>query len=121
MLSSIVVYTEIISGREKEMSSTFFYAHFKELKLDPSAKLFVKVVEEHQLLLLHTDKFIKNLYISSTREYIKLSDNYFDMIAHKTYKVTLDKKYNLREFKQSLFFRSYVQIHTDIAIDVVYE
>jgi len=73
------------------------------------------------MLLLRTNKFIKNLYISSSREYIKLSDNYFDMIANKTYKVFLDNKYNIREFKSTLVFRSYVQIHTDLVIDVVYE
>lgn len=65
------------------------------------------------MLILRTDKFIKNLYISSTKEYIKLSDNYFDMIANKKYKVRLDSKnkVKLENIKQTLVFRSYLQIH----------
>lgn len=64
------------------------------------------------MLVVRTDKFIKNLYISSTKEYIKLSDNYFDMIANKKYKVHLDSKTKLEDIKESLVFRSYMQIHS---------
>jgi len=49
------------------MSSTHFFVPFKTLALDASAKLFVKVIENQNLLVLHTDKFIKNLYISSSK------------------------------------------------------
>lgn len=47
------------------------------------------------MLVVRTDKFIKNLYISSRREYLKLSDNYFDMIADKVYKIAIDGKANI--------------------------
>jgi hypothetical protein len=61
------------------------------LELNPKAKLFVKADHESGVLLLHTDKFIKNLYISGLKgEYLKFSDNYFDMIANRVYKVFLD-------------------------------
>ena len=75
------------------MTSTYFYMPFKSLKLDSTAKLYIKRYYEEGILLLHTDKFIKNLYISSEKhEYIKLSDNYFDMIANRTYKVSLGEE-----------------------------
>lgn len=77
------------------MSSTFFYANFKNLKIDPMAKLYVKLLPEFNILKLSTDKFIKNLYISSSKQYIKLGDNYFDMIANKVYKVVLDGIFSL--------------------------
>lgn len=47
------------------------------------------------MLIVSTDKFIKNLYISHSSQYIKLSDNYFDMIANKKYKILLDKRHKL--------------------------
>jgi hypothetical protein len=49
------------------MSSTFFYANFKNLKIDPMAKLYVKLLPEFNIIKLSTDKFIKNLYISSSK------------------------------------------------------
>lgn len=42
------------------------------------------------------------------------------MIASKSYKIVLDGKYRMGEWKDSLVFRSYVQIHSDLVIDVVY-
>lgn len=66
------------------------------MNLDHTAQLYVKIIDESNLLILKTDKFIKNLYISSTKDYIKLSDNYFDMIANKVYKVRLNNKYKLQ-------------------------
>lgn len=44
---------------------------------------------EFNLIKVSTDKFIKNLFIGNTQEYVKLSNNYFDLVAHKEMKVTL--------------------------------
>lgn len=96
---------------------------FKSLKLDPTAKLYVKRYYETGMLLLHTDKFIKNLYISSEKhEYVKLSDNYFDMIANKTYKVWLDREQKgTKSIFEALRFRSYIQIHTKEKLQIIFE
>lgn len=80
------------------MWSTTFLHPYKMLKLHPST-LYVKLVPEYNLLYLRTDKFIKNLFMSHSSQYIKLSDNYFDMIAHKEYKVKLSDEYKLEEIK----------------------
>ena len=82
----MVVHMEIIAGRKMEMESTFFYHSFKDLKL-PKAKLYVKYDEEFNIITVKTDTFIKNLFISNTERYIKLSDNYFDLIANREVKV----------------------------------
>lgn len=42
IINEIVLYTEIVAGREKEMWSTTFFEVFKNLKLEPS-KLYVKL------------------------------------------------------------------------------
>jgi hypothetical protein len=49
------------------MVNTHFFVPFIDLSLDSTAKLFVKIIEEQNLLILKTDKFLKNLYISSTK------------------------------------------------------
>ena len=63
------------------------------------------------MLIVWTDKFIKNLYISHSSQYLKFSDNYFDMIAKKKYRILLNEKYKLKELKSGLVYRSYMQIH----------
>ena len=71
------------------MWSTAFFKKFKDLSLDSSAQLFVKYNKDYGMIFLRTDKFIKNLQITCRKEYVKLSDNYFDMIAGKVYKVSI--------------------------------
>jgi len=75
---------------------------------------------------------LKNLYISSNNgEYLKFSDNYFDMIAGVKYITKLKvrespegnkitEKLSERDFKKNLVYRSYLQIHADTIIDLVY-
>lgn len=124
---SVVVYTEIVAGRNQEMWSTAFFVPFKDLKLDSSAKLFVKYFPEYNLIEVRTDKFIKNLYISSSEEYLKLSDNYFDMVAEKVYKIKVLPAQSgktapqLSALRGKLVFRSYVQIHGEERLEVVEE
>ena len=124
---SVVVYSEIISGRHKEMWSTFFFKRFKELKLDTTAKLYVKYQTEFNMIQLKTDKFLKNVFISCSSSYLKLSDNYFDMIAGKTYKVFLMPNHNgektpsLAELKDKLVFRSYIQSYAKDKLEIVFE
>ena len=78
-------------------------------------------------MYLRTDKFIKNLYISCKDRYIKMSDNYFDMIANKNYKVfVLPNHYGeqaptLTDLEHCFQFRSYVQIYSSSALEVIQE
>ena len=94
MTVETITYCEIIAGRNTIMLSTAFSKPFKDLKLDPTAKLFVHYDLDYGVLVLRTDKVIKNLFIGSTFKYIKLSDNYFDMIPNKIYKVSLMGSHN---------------------------
>ena len=95
------------------MWSTTFLQPFKFLKLQPS-KLYVRYNPDLNLILLKTDKFIKNLYISHSEQYIKLSDNYFDMLPNTEKKVTIKKSRleNLESFIEKLkvitLFDSYI-------------
>ena len=79
------------------------------------------------MITLRTDKVIKNLFISHPDEYLKFSDNYFDMVPDKKYKVSLlsahygQPKPKIADLKSKIVYRSYVQIHTDQSMVVVEE
>jgi hypothetical protein len=73
------------------------------------------------MLLLSTDKFLKNVYIGSNQGYIRFSDNYFDMVKERKYKVKISGGVRLRDVKRSLVFRTYIQIHeVGVELNVVY-
>jgi hypothetical protein len=80
-LDEIVLHMEVIAGRSLEMTSTKYFVAYKNLRLDVTAKLYIHVSNADNLLVMSTDKFIKNVYISSSKGYIRFTDNYFDMIA----------------------------------------
>ena len=123
----VIVYMEIIAGRNKEMWTTATFYPFKDLSLDPSAKLFVSYNTEFDIITLRTDKVIKNLYISHPDEYLKFSDNYFDLVPGRSYKVSLlpshygEEKIKLAKLKEKMLYRSYIQIHTNTNLEVVEE
>ncbi len=115
----------LISGKEKTavlhtsvtlnhdptyyMYSTHFFKHFKELVLPKDAKLKVKYDIAAGKMTLSSDKLLKNVFISSSKEYLKLSDNYFDLVPGHQIQVTVKNKGGLKEFKDSLRFMSYLQ------------
>ena len=122
-----VVYTEIIAGRNQEMWSTSFFSPFNKLELDPSARLYVNYNTEFNTISLRTDKVIKNLFISHPDEYLKFSDNYFDLVPKRSYRVTLLPSHygktalNLGNLKHKLMYRSYIQIHSQDKLQVIIE
>lgn len=72
---------------------------------------------------MSTDKFIKNLFISNTERYLRLSDNYFDLIANREVKLRVkgkkDEEINLSILKETMKFRGYQQIHDDQELSVI--
>ena len=52
-----------------------------------------------------SDKLIKNLYIYNSKEYIKLSDNYFDLVPNVFVTVTL-RDCKLADIKDTMKYMS---------------
>lgn len=69
---------------------------------------------------MSSDYVIRNLYISHKEMYIKLSDNYFDVVPGEDYIVTL-KDLTVSQVKEGLVFRSYVQTYTSGDLTVKFE
>jgi hypothetical protein len=87
-LSSIVVYGEV-TANGKTTSNTFTLVDFKTLTLE-KGKLKVKYHPNNKTLTLETNKFLKNLFIGlKSGKYLKLSDNYFDLMPDQEVQVTV--------------------------------
>jgi hypothetical protein len=62
-------------------------------------------------LVLSSDYLIKSLYIGSSQHYLRLSDNYFDVVPDKKRQVSLIKPPgSLQSLRESLQFRSYREV-----------
>jgi beta-mannosidase len=108
---SCVVYTEIVAGKGATMSSTHFQAKFKELKLLP-AEIEVEYHPDFNLITIETKaSVVKNLFISRKSKYLKLSDNYFDLVPGHPVKVTVLGPDSLAAIKDDLVFRSYREVY----------
>ena len=65
------------------MSSTHFFKKFNELALS-NGELTVEYHPEYKEITLSSTKLLKNVFISNTKEYLKTTDNYFDLVpGHK--------------------------------------
>ncbi len=61
-------------------------------------------------MTLSSECILKNVFISSSSQYIKMSDNYFDLFPGNPVKVVL-KNGDLKALEHSLRFRSYRQVY----------
>lgn len=109
--NSLVIYTEIVAGKNEIMSSTDFLVRFKDLNL-PNAELVVEYHEEFDEITVSSSQFIKNLHIYNTHQYLKLSNNYFDLIPGIPVKVLL-KEGKLSALRKTMKFRGYQQVYTN--------
>ena len=100
------------------MYSTKYLRNFKDLLLETDAVLNVRYDMAENTMFLSSNKVVKNLFISSTKEYLKLSDNYFDVVPGHEVEVKVKTLGGLRKFRDSLRFLSYVQIHSKDKLDV---
>jgi hypothetical protein len=65
-----------------------------------------------------TGSVVKNLYISHSNSYVKLSNNYFDLIPSHPVKVVLLNKEGLTQLRSGLKFRSYREVYTEGEVSV---
>lgn len=73
-------------------------------------------------MIVWSDNLVKNLYISSSNQYIKLTDNYFDLVPKKKRTVgILNSDVTLQDLKPSLVFRSYREVSEAAPLKVNFE
>ena len=84
-----MIYSEIVAGKNQEMSSTHFNANFKDLTLYPT-EIQVSYHNDFNTLIIETKTtVVKNLFISRKSKYLKTSNNYFDLVPGHPVKVTI--------------------------------
>lgn len=115
--SNVVFYGEIISSKTNIMTNTYYIGRPKEIELK-EAKLTVNYNTESNQIKLSSDSLIKSLYISHPDQYIKLSNNYVDVIPGIETVVILPK---LAELKDKLRYKSVLQTYstTPLTVNVV--
>jgi len=100
------------------MSSTFFNARFKGLKLYP-ASIEVEYNKEFNEITIETKStVVKNLYISHQEQYLRTSNNYFDLVPGHSVKVIVQNKEGLAALQGGLLFRSYREVYTSSSVEV---
>lgn len=108
-----MIYSEIVAGKNQEMTSTHFNSRFKELTLYP-AEIEIQFHPEFNVMVLETKKtVVKNLFISGKSKYIRTSNNYFDLVPGHPVKVLLEDGIKLSDVKDDLVFRSYREVYLE--------
>lgn len=87
------------------MRHTSFFNKPKDLDL-PNATLNVQYNKKNNQITLSSTSLIKNLFIDHETHYIKLSDNYFDLIPNVPYTVTIDPENSLSNLLHGLKYVS---------------
>jgi hypothetical protein len=101
------------------MRNTHHVVYHKELEL-AKAKLTVKYDLANNTISLRSDVFVKNLLIDLTGgKYLKLSDNYFDIVPG--FPVIVKVEGNLSELKGSLQYKSYRESYNGDKLEVQVE
>lgn len=121
--SRIYVYTEIIYGDKPENRTTLvtFLKPYKELQLEPS-ELTVHFLYGTNEIIVSTNYLIKNLYISSTLRYLKLTENYVDVLPGRKKTIGLiGNVEDLQTLKPTLVFRSYRETYDPSPLKVNFE
>jgi hypothetical protein len=62
-------------------------------------------------MTLSSNKVLKNLFISNKKEYLKTSDNYFDLIPGHKVKVQVLNETPFESLVDTMVFRSYYQVY----------
>jgi beta-mannosidase len=107
----LVFYGEVIASKENIMRNTYYLGTYKDLKLK-KAILKVKFNTGRNELVLSSDVLVKNIFIGLKEgKYLKVSDNYFDIIPGEEYSVTTET--SLESIKDNLQFVSYRESYTN--------
>lgn len=92
------------------MSSTHFFKKFNELNLS-NGEITVEYFPDYKEIILSSTKLLKNVYISNTKEYLKTSDNYFDLVPGHKVKVQVMNNTPFKELMDTMVYRSYFQVY----------
>lgn len=107
----LVFYGEVIASKENIMRNTYYLGTYKDLELK-KAILKVKFNTGRNELVLSSDILVKNIFIGLKEgKYLKVSDNYFDIIPGEEYSVTTET--SLESIKDNLQFVSYRESYTN--------
>lgn len=107
---NLVFFVEVVSGENSTMRNTHHVVYYKELELQ-KAKLKVKYDTSADSLTISSDVFVKSLLIDlNGGKYVKLSDNYFDVVPG--HPVTVKLESSLDKLKSELRFMSYRESYT---------
>lgn len=94
-----MIYTQVVAGKNQEMSSTTFMTHFKSLNLRP-VTINVQFNTQFNVITFEAEGGIaKNVYISHKRKYLKVSNNYFDLIPGRPVKTIVLNPEGLKELQ----------------------
>ncbi len=107
-----VIYAEIIAGKTQVMSSTYFNTRFKNMKIYPAAVEVEYNDQFNEITVQAKSAVVKNLYISHKDTYLKLTNNYFDLLPGHPIKVVVRNKEGLAALRGGLVFRSYREVYT---------
>jgi hypothetical protein len=105
--ADVVIYTEIVAGKDSTMGSTHFNVRFKDLNL-VQAEITVEYHPDfNEFTVSSNGAVVKNLFISHSKTYLKLSNNYFDLLPGHPVKVVVQSPQGLAKLQDGLVFRSY--------------
>jgi hypothetical protein len=94
------------------MSSTHFNGRFKDLNL-VQAEITVEYHPDfNEFTVTANGPVVKNLFISHSQTYLRLSNNYFDLLPGHPVKVVVQHSDGLTKLKDGLIFRSYREVYT---------
>ena len=106
-----MIYMEIVAGKDQHMVSTHFNVDFKDLQL-PEAQISVEYHPEfNEMTIESTGPVVKNLFISHENTYLKVSENYFDLVPGHPVKVVVLNKDGLSKLQDGIKFRSYREVY----------
>ena len=114
------VYTEIVYGLHEDNKTivTTFFRPMKDLQLEP-AVLQVKYEYSSEEIVFESSYLIKSLYVSNSKQYLKFSDNYFDVVPGVPKRVkVVSPPSSLQELKATMNFRSYREIYEPAGLSV---
>lgn len=95
------------------MSSTHYNARFKDLTLVQANIKVQYHADFNEFTVSSNGPVVKNLFISHKNTYLKLSNNYFDLLPGHAVKVVVQNPEGLAKLKDGLVFRSYREVYTE--------
>ncbi len=106
---NLMVYCELVVAGKTVSSNEYFFEPFKDLALSkPSINFDLLPIRGGYKVVLESDKFAKDVYLSVGSQTGFFKDNYFDLVPGKKAEVTFktSEKFSPTEFRNLLKIRS---------------